>query len=233
MYDSNGCRTLLEGMIGWKDTYENACVIALAAFFQKMLLDSDKKYTAEDIKQFMLEKGILLPEKEDDKYLADRNSLLRTTAERMVKKLSMVKNSRDGARIYALNSVYDDIARVGKSEYLDLEGAIKMYHWSCRDTRRSIDPDYFKTKDEINAEEEMHQKERGAILDILFELNKIYCNGRNVSLNSKRNYMIKVATELTQDVNYATYLVEKYFNFGIRKVDMPKEVKTLERINFR
>lgn len=226
MYDIDGYRTLFEGMIVWGDTYENTCVIALAAFFQKMLLSDSKKYTVNDIKEFMVEKGILLAAGENNKYATDRNALLNTIAERMAEKFNMVKDSRGAARTYALCSVYDDIVSASSTNYPRLGSSIETYHWVCRDTNRIINPVSF----EMVPKEKKDQKEENVIHSILSKLDRIYYNRRNVSLNSKKNHMIKLATELTNDVNYAIYLVEKYYKFDIRKVDIPSKTKTLEYV---
>ena len=58
-------------------------------------------------------------------------------------------------------------------------------------------------------------------------LDEIYYNDNDVSLNSKKLYMIQKLTELCKDRDYAIRFVLKNYNFDLRKVDIKKEGRKL------
>ena len=51
-------------------------------------------------------------------------------------------------------------------------------------------------------------------------MDEIYYKDNDVSLNSKRLYMIQIATEITNDKEYAVDFINKNYDFDLREVDV-------------
>ena len=211
-YSYDDKRTIFIGMKNWGDTRASSRAIALCVLFQKMLLENKNNYTVDDLMKEIEKRGIPKPE---------NSNLLTEIVEKMVECANKVSKSKDQDRKKALDEVFKYISKTASVYGCELD--LKLYY-NVQDHSSKIKQVSFEPVDEAELIKLNINRKLSKALD------EIYYNDNEVSLNSKRLYMIQKATEITNDKEYAVDFINKNYNFGLREVDIHNQKEQSPKI---
>ena len=201
-YDYDDKRTIFIGMKKWNDTRASSRAIALCVLFQQMLLENKNNYTVDELMKEIEKRGIPKPE---------NSNLLTEIVEKMVECANKVSKSKDQDRKKALDEVFKYISET--ASVYGCEFDLKLYY-KAQDRSSKIKQVSFEPVDEAELIKLTINRKLSKALD------EIYYKDNEVSLNSKRLYMIQKATEITNDKEYAVDFINKNYKFDLREVDV-------------